>query len=384
MKTCSWRRFLCRTLGYNFPGYNCPNVPCGNGAEVLEWSSPSTEKDGRKRRRKERARPPNLYISQILEWADAHFARMGRWPTRKSGFIRGTVNDTWMKIDSALLNGYRGLRKGSTLALLLMEHRGLRHPHHLPDLTEKQILQWADEHLVRTGDWPTKDSGKVTEAPSETWKGIHHALRYGYRGWPGGSTLARFLQDKRGVRNNLGLPPLTVQQILAWADAHYNRTGQWPTNRSGAITDAPNETWAGVQSALVQKGRGIKKKCSLALLLVKERGAQKHKHRANLTVRQIWTWVMAQSAVRVGGPRRPRDQFRKRREKRGQSLILLCEQAYAVWGRDCRSQNSRTSGLGGVGRIQSQLRSIKEITVPWKSATRADRGSERDWDCWSS
>ena len=254
---------------------------------------PFYRKRRKKKRRKERARPPSLYISQILEWADAHFARMGRWPTRQSGFIRGTVNDTWMKIDSALLNGYRGLRRGSTLALLLMEHRGLHHPHHLPDLTEKQILQWADQHLVRTGDWPTKDSGKVTEAPRETWKGIHHALRYGYRGWPGGSTLARFLQDKRGVRNNLSLPPLTVRQILAWADAHYNRTGQWPTNRSGPITEAPNETWAGVQSALVQKGRGIKKKCSLALLLVKARGAQKHKHKANLTVRQIWTWLIA-------------------------------------------------------------------------------------------
>jgi hypothetical protein len=247
----------------------------------------------KKKKKPPREKPPTLYISQILDWADAYFARMGRWPTRKSGFIHETVNDTWIKIDRALLAGNRGLPKGSTLALLLMEHRGVRHPNYLPDLTESQILAWADQHWERSGRWPNKDSGHVIQAPQETWKGIHHALSYGYRGWPGGSSLARFLQEKRSVRNNLGLPPLEIPQILAWADAHYHRTGEWPTVRSGTIADAPSETWWGVHMALVGRGRGLEGKSSLAALLVKHRGARKHGHEGKLTIPQIWKWITA-------------------------------------------------------------------------------------------
>jgi hypothetical protein len=32
--------------------------------------------------------------------------------------------------------------------------------------------------------------------------------------------------------------PLTVEQILAWADAHKARTGTWPTRRSGPSATA--------------------------------------------------------------------------------------------------------------------------------------------------
>jgi hypothetical protein len=231
-----------------------------------------------------------LYISQILKWADAYFARMRRWPTRKSGHIPETLNDTWMKIDQALLVGQRGLRPGSTLARLLMEHRGLRHPNYLPPLGEKQILKWADKHHACNGRWPTKNSGRLADAPEETWKCIHHALFYGRRGLTGGSSLARFLQAHRQVRNNLGLPRLTVAQILAWADAHFSRTGKWPTVLSGTITGT-QETWRGVHMALVQKGRGLSKKSSLAALLVKRRNARVHLYKPLLTLRQIWQWL---------------------------------------------------------------------------------------------
>jgi hypothetical protein len=38
---------------------------------------------------------------------------------------------------------------------------------------------------------------------------------------------------------------LAIAQILAWADAHRERTGEWPNKQSGSIPEAPGDTWAG-------------------------------------------------------------------------------------------------------------------------------------------
>ena len=35
--------------------------------------------------------------------------------------------------------------------------------------------------------------------------------------------------------------PLTEDQILAWADAHYARCGSYPTRNSGEVVDGPGE-----------------------------------------------------------------------------------------------------------------------------------------------
>src|SRR5262249_38567069 len=111
-------------------------------------------------------------------------------------------------------------------------------------LTEEMILAWADEHHRRWDDWPKAASGAIEDAPGEIWKTIDNLLRIGLRGLRGGSSLAQLLADHRGVRNALGLAGLTTQQILAWADAHHQCTGDWPTRDSGTVVEAPGETWA--------------------------------------------------------------------------------------------------------------------------------------------
>src|SRR5205807_219734 len=120
----------------------------------------------------------------------------------------------------------------------------------LPDLSERLILRWADAHHRRTSRWPTEESGPLPDAPGEVWGNIDMALRAGGRGLPGGSSLPRLLEEKRGVRNRARLDRLTVPRILAWADAHHRRTGRWPSYDSGPIADAPGETWRAVHSAL--------------------------------------------------------------------------------------------------------------------------------------
>jgi hypothetical protein len=65
--------------------------------------------------------------------------------------------------------------------------------------------------------------------------------------------------------------PLTVAQILAWADDWRAETGQWPRARSGAIRGA-GLTWQAVNLALNSGRRGLPGGDTLAKLLGRERG----------------------------------------------------------------------------------------------------------------
>src|SRR5205823_3864337 len=146
-----------------------------------------------------------------------------------------------------------------------------------------------------TGRWPTRDCGDIAGTIGETWLGVDRALRYGLRNLPGGSSLPQLLAEKFGVRNVHGLPPLTVEQILVWADEHRARTGIWPTATSGSIVDAPGETWTAVEVALVQGRRGLALAggSSLALLLAEHRGVRNFWSRPDLTIEQILAWADA-------------------------------------------------------------------------------------------
>jgi hypothetical protein len=88
-------------------------------------------------------------------------------------------------------------------------------------------------------------------------------------------------------------PPLTVAQILAWADAHFRRTGSWPTSRSGEVKDAPGETWWGVNESLIKGHRGLSGGDTLPRLLARERGRRNPRGQPPLLVAQILTWADA-------------------------------------------------------------------------------------------
>ena len=211
---------------------------------------------------------PPLTVQQILAWADIHKAVTGGWPKMTSGQVMGT-DETWARIFSALQQGQRGLPAGSSLAQLLAEHRSVRNRKELPSLTIKQILAWACEHKTATGEWPSQYSGQVT-GTDETWTGIQISMRAGRRGLPGGSSLAKLLAEQHDVRNIHDLPPLTIKQILVWADAHKKRTGNWPHQKSGQVTGA-DETWTAINYALRAGRRGLPSGSTLAQLLAKSR-----------------------------------------------------------------------------------------------------------------
>jgi hypothetical protein len=320
------------------------------------------------------SRHPQLSLDQILAWADAYHERMGRWPQAKSGRIPGSLGENWFKIENALKVGYRGLPGKSSLAQLLAERRGVRNIQRLPPFTIKQILAWADAHHRATGEWPGMRSGPIFAAPEETWLAVERALKGGYRGlaggsslaqllnahrpsrdrtlrieqilrwadechrrtgkWPtinsgpvgppgagtwrsiemalfqglrglpGGSSLARLLAERRGKRNHMGLPRLTLKQILGWADRHHQRTGKWPGSQAGPVAGVPGQTWSGVEATLRMGLRGLPGGTSIALMLAEYREVRNQKRLPPLRKNQILRWAKAHFRRTGGWPKR--------------------------------------------------------------------------------
>jgi hypothetical protein len=240
----------------------------------------------RKRKRKPSGwRPSRLSESQILAWADEFHQETGHWPSQpyyRLG-VPGAFLEKWSAIDNALRAGLRGLNRGSSLARLLAEHRGVRNPAALPRLTIRQILAWADEYHQRTGNWPKQGSKPeiIPNSNGENWQAISQALRNGLRGLPKMGSLAELLAIGREVMGEL------------WADAYFERTGQWPQRHNGEIPGSHGETWQNVDQAIVKGLRGFSGGSSLAQLLAERRNARNLSQLPRLTIRQILVWADA-------------------------------------------------------------------------------------------
>jgi hypothetical protein len=91
-------------------------------------------------------------------------------------------------------------------------------------------------------------------------------------------------------------PLLSVEKILAWAEAHRARTGSWPSHAAGAIREAPGETWSAINAALCHGGRGLPGGSSLARLLTPEQGPGDRRRRPALTEAQVLAWADAHRA----------------------------------------------------------------------------------------
>jgi hypothetical protein len=239
-----------------------------------------------------RAKKARLTVSLILKWADEFHGAKGRWPNSNDGIVAGTADENWNAIDRALAVGNRGLPGGTTLAKLLLKHRG--RPHHSlpPDLTIPQILAWADAFYRRTGEWPGHLDGAIPKTRL-TWSAVHTALVRGKRGLPGGVSLPQLLERHRGVRNHLSARPLSEVLILRWVDDHHRRTGHYPKHNDGPILSTPQETWSGVENALIKGRRGMPGNDSLAKFLTRHRGVRNKAELPSLTVDQIKAWSEA-------------------------------------------------------------------------------------------
>jgi hypothetical protein len=79
----------------------------------------------------------------------------------------------------------------AVLGLLLLR------PQREVPLTVEQVLAWADRHHALTGLWPRADDGAIAEVSGENWGDLDRAFKQGRRGFPGGESLAEFIQRYR-------------------------------------------------------------------------------------------------------------------------------------------------------------------------------------------
>src|SRR5262249_16512365 len=86
-------------------------------------------------------------------------------------------------------------------------------------------------------------------------------------------------------------PPYTIPKILAWADAHFQRTGKWPKHDSGSVKDVLGLTWEAIQVALQQGHRGLPGGSTLARLLGEHRGVRSNGSLPRLTEAEILRWA---------------------------------------------------------------------------------------------
>lgn len=84
---------------------------------------------------------PRFKINTILEWADEHRERTGRFPQAQSGVVAASLAEKWSHVDSALQQGIRGLRGGSSLPRLLVKLPGVRRGAAMRALSDEKILR---------------------------------------------------------------------------------------------------------------------------------------------------------------------------------------------------------------------------------------------------
>jgi hypothetical protein len=212
---------------------------------------------------------PRLTILEVLAWADAHRAATGRWPSSRSGPVAEGSEETWAVVNMALCKGHRGLPGSSSLVRLLAKRRPVR-PRRL---SLRKIRTWARAHREATGRWPDAHAGPVRGIPDEMWSAVDAALRFGRRGLPGGSSLTALFRPSLDPAARGNRPGLTVEQVLAWADAHRAATGRWPTSTSGPVDGVPGEKWVNLEAALRLGRRGLPRGTNLTRLIAEHRGA---------------------------------------------------------------------------------------------------------------
>lgn len=178
----------------------------------------------------------------VWERMKTFFAQEGRWPSGKSMY-RTTNGSSWSSINAALRKGDLGLPGESSLYRL--RHSRIGDPEKFI-LAEDQIWCWMSEWHNKNGEYPTARSQSRTLSAGISWRVISTALREGYHGLPGGSSLAKLRRRKRGLSP---IKLLTEDLILKWMREWRKDRGDYPNSATNGF--APNgDKWHSIGASL--------------------------------------------------------------------------------------------------------------------------------------
>lgn len=128
----------------------------------------------------------------VWKWMRSFYKKHGKWPTQLTTELASN-GSTWSAVDEWLRSGRRGLPEGASLPKLRKKMLG-EDP---APLTEKTVWKWMQKFREEHGRWPTV--GTRSLAPNgSTWASVDRALAKGYRGLPGGMSLAKLRKRMLG------------------------------------------------------------------------------------------------------------------------------------------------------------------------------------------
>lgn len=122
------------------------------------------------------------------------------------------------------------------------------------DFSKDDLLQWIQNHLLRTGVFPVSHDGKVVGAKKPiTWFAVHRTLMKGWEDFPVGLSLSLYIK-----RYRFSHLPVTVEQITNWIIDYHRTTGNYPRAQSRELVQgAHGESWLEIDYALQNGLRGL-------------------------------------------------------------------------------------------------------------------------------
>lgn len=178
-----------------------------------------------------------LSEDQIRMWAEEWKATWGVWPNLHDFKGGPPGHGSWGSMNHWLAKGGRGLPGGSSLTKLT-EPRD--------SMSVELVLAECRRYQQAHGEWPTVQSGECPTLKRETFAGMNWALREGYRGLPGGSSL-RAEMEKAGLVTPI--ETVSVESILNEARAFLRRHARLPTCK--------DEPFVGYDRSLRRGNRGL-------------------------------------------------------------------------------------------------------------------------------
>lgn len=145
----------------------------------------------------------------------------------------------------------------------------------------EQLRQAVDAYLVEHGRFPTVLDGYAL--PGLEWSTIDYRFRGGNCGFPGGTTLSKWLDEAYPAERYVA--PYTSAGMRAWVEKHReSNDGAFPHVASGQIPGA-NRTWMSLNDALRKRQIAFTKCDSLSTWLDEQFPLDRKKPAAQLTLR---------------------------------------------------------------------------------------------------